>query len=378
MLDNIMKLTIRKTAAVLLLSGLPLQAVPVFIGTSTGGKSTSKGIYFAEFDPESGKLTQPVLAAEYQNPGFLALHPSKPVLYSTGIPREAFEDKTGAVAAFSISQTYELEFLGEASSRGQNPCHVAVDGSGSTVAVANYGDGMVATLRLDENGVPGEAASFAITPGKGPHPRQDGPHAHGVYFNKENNLLLVPDLGLDKVLVFPFDPKTSKFDEAKAPLVTAAGAGPRHIAFTPDETHLYVINELDNTILAASHDGKGGFKNLGTVPTLPEDFSGNNSTSEIEVSPDGRFVYGSNRGHNSIVVHQRDPETGKLTFVQHQPCGGPVPRHFAIAPGGKWLLCGHQESGSISVFPIDPATGKLGAEVQKISTPAPICILFAR
>jgi 6-phosphogluconolactonase len=375
-----MKPMIRQSAAVFLLAALvaPLHAVPVFIGTSTGGNSTSKGIYSADFDLETGKLTEPKLAAEYQNPGFLALHPSKPVLYSTGIPREAFEDKTGAVAAFAISDSQELTFLGEASSRGQNPCHVAVDISGSTVAVANYGDGMVATLRLDDAGVPGGAVSAVIAPGSGPHERQQGPHAHGVYFDKENSHLLVPDLGLDKVLVYPFDAETSKLGEAMTPLVTVPGAGPRHLCFTPDETHLYVINELDNTILAARHDGRGGFKGLGTVPTLPEGFTGNNSTSEIEVSPDGRFVYGSNRGHDSIVVFRRNAKTGKLTLVQHQPCGGAVPRHFAIAPGGKWLLCGHQQSGSISVFPIDPATGRLGEAVQTLSTPAPICILFSR
>jgi 6-phosphogluconolactonase len=355
-----------------------LSAIPVYIGTNTGKNTTSKGIYFADFDTSTGKLTVPRLAVEYQNPGFLAQHPTKPVLYACGQPNQAFADKSGAVAAFSISDVYELKFLGEASSRGQGPCHVAVDGTGKTVAVANYGDGMVATIPLDKDGKPGEAASAIIAPGSGPHPRQKGPHAHGVYFDQANAHLFVPDLGLDKVLVYPFDAATSKLGEAKAPLATAPGAGPRHIAFAPADQHLYVINELDNTILAASYDGKGGFESIHTVPTLPEGYKENTTTAEIEVSSDGKFVYGSNRGHDSIVVFSRAAETGKLTFVQHQSCGGRIPRHFKISPDGKWLLCAHQETGTISVLRRNPETGKLSTPVETVASPSPICILFAR
>lgn len=369
---------IRSTAICLFALSPCLPAVPVFIGTNTGPNSQSKGIYFADFDLSTGTLSTPRLAAEYQNPGFLAQHPTKPVLYACGQPSKPFEDKTGAVAAFSISDVYGLTLIGEASSKGQGPCHVAVDGTGNTVAVANYGDGMVATLRLDEKGAPGKAAWSLITPGNGPHPRQKGPHAHGVYFDRANTHLFVPDLGLDKVLVFPFDAAKSTAGDAKPALATAPGAGPRHMAFSPDEKHAYVINELDNTILVASHDGKGGFKTIETVPTLPEGFTGNNTTAEVEVSADGKLVIGSNRGHNSLVVYRRDAETGKLSYVQHQDCGGKIPRHFKIAPGGNWVLCGHQESNTISVLPLDPATGKMADALQTVPSPSPICILFAR
>lgn len=356
----------------------PLHAVPVFIGTNTGGKSGSKGIYVTDFDDATGKLSKPVLAAEYGNPGFLALHPTKPLLYSSGVPNKKSGDGNGSVAAFAIGDDHELKFLGEASSMGKNACHVAVDGSGRTVAVANYGDGSYATIRLDEAGVPGEAVSVFHHDGSGPvKGRQEGPHAHGVYFNRENNRLYMPDLGLDQVFIHPFDAATSKLGEPLPSLISKPGAGPRHLAFSPNEKNVYVINELNNTITTYSKDGDS-YGPVGSVPTLPAGFVGNSSTAEVEVHPNGKFVYGSNRGHDSIVVYQRDPEKGALTYVQSAPCGGKTPRHFTIAPSGKWLLCAHQDSDTISVLPLDPETGMLGEPRNTVSTPAPICLVFDR
>jgi 6-phosphogluconolactonase len=367
-----------KTAACLLLLTASLPAVPVFIGTNTGRNTESRGIYRADFDPETGKLTKPELAAEYQNPGFLAQHPTKPVLLAVGAPKEPYADGSSSVAAFSIAADHGLKFLGDASVGGKGACHLAVDATGNTVAVACYGDGRISTVRLDGNGVPGKGVTVISNQGSGPNKnRQEGPHAHGVYFDKSNSRLFVPDLGLDKVLVYPFDATTSKLGDAMPPLTTAPGAGPRHMAFSPDEKHAYVINELDCTVLGASHKD-GAFKPLGTVPTLPEGFEGAKSTAEIEVSSDGRFVYASNRGHDTIAVFSRDLESGTLKFLQHAPCGGRIPRHFKIAPGGKWLLCGHQDSHTISVLPLDPATGKLGEPVCTVPSPSPICILFPR
>lgn len=366
-----------------LLAGLLLcggvSAMPVFIGTSTGKNSESKGIYFADFNPETGRLTEPKLAAEYQNPGFLVQHPTKPVLLAVGAPKKPFPDATGAVAAFSIGADHALEFLGEASSGGKGPCHLAVDATGNTVAVANYGDGLVSTLRLDEQGVPLETVSVMTNRGSGPNKaRQEGPHAHGVYFMPPPfSLLLVPDLGLDKVLVYPFDAATSKLGHRRPPVVTAPGSGPRHLAFSPDWQHSYVINELDSSVQIVNN-GKDHFSTLGTVSTLPGDFTGTNTTAEIEVHPNGNFVYASNRGHDSIAVFRRDVESGALTFIQHAPCGGKTPRHFKIAPGGKWLLCGHLDSNTISVLPLDPQSGKLGAATCTVPSPSPFCLLFAR
>lgn len=367
-----------KSAACLLALAAPLHALPVFIGTNTGKTTASKGIYFADFDPATGTLTEPKLAAEYQSPGFLALHPTKPVLLCIGAPMQPFADGASAVAAFSIAADHSLRFLGETSTGGKGACHLAVDATGRTVAVANYGDGRISTVRLDENGVPAQTASVISNQGSGPNKaRQDGPHAHGVYFDKANAHLLVPDLGLDRVLVYPFDAATSTLGEALPPLTTAPGAGPRHMAFSPDWKHAYVINELDGTVLAAVFDA-GKLAPIGIAPTLPADFTGTNTTAEIEVSADGRYVYASNRGHDSIAVFRRDVKTGALTFFQRVPCGGKHPRHFKIAPGGKWLLCAHMDSHTISVLPLDPETGKLGAPTATVPTPSPICILFAR
>ncbi len=355
-----------------------LHAAPVFIGTNTGKNSASKGIYLADFDYATGKLSEPVLAAEYQNPGFLALHPTKPVLYASGAPTTPFPDQSGSVAAFAINENSGLKFLGEVSSGGKGACHVAVDGTGGTVALANYGDGSLSTVKLDAAGAPVAQASVVRNNGSGPNKsRQQGPHAHGVYFDKANQHLFVPDLGIDQVLVYAFDAATSKLGEPLVALKTEPGAGPRHMAFSPDEKHAYVINELTNTVLAASYaDGK--FKPLYSVPTLPEDFTDRNTTAEIEVHPNGKFVYVSNRGHNSIVVYQRDAETGALKFLQHAPCGGKTPRHFKIDPTGKWLLCAHQDSSTISVLSLDPDTGLLGPPANTVASPNPICLVFGR
>ncbi len=361
-----------------LLLAAKLSAIPVFIGTGGGGNGMAKGIYRADFDPATGRLSEPKLAAEYTTPGFLARHPDKPVLLSIGAPKTPFPDGGSSVAAFAIGKDHTLSFLGEAPAGGRGACHLEIDASGRTVAVANYGDGKISTIRLDENGVPKETVSVIANTGSGPNKqRQEGPHAHGVYFDKANRHLFVPDLGLDKVLVYPFDAATSKLGEALPPLSTAPGAGPRHMAFPPDEKHAYVINELDNTVLAASYQN-GSFSEIGVSKTLPPDFTERSTTAEIEVSADGRHVYASNRGHDSIAVFSRNTATGALAFVHHASCGGRTPRHFKISPCGKWLLCGHQDSNTIGILPRDPGSGKLGEPAHTISTPSPICILFAR
>lgn len=361
-----------------LLLSAQLGAAPVFIGTSGGQPGEAHGIYRADFDPSTGTLGKPVLAVASKAPGFLVQHPHSPVLLAIGSPQQPFADGSSAVIAFAIGEDHSLRMLGEASTGGRGACHLAIDASGRTVAVANYADGIISTLRLDERGVPRETISVITNRGSGPHPqRQKGPHAHGVYFDQANRHLYVPDLGLDKVLVYPFDAATSRLGDAMAPLVTAPGAGPRHLAFSADESHAYVINELDNTVLVARHD-QGRLSALRTIATLPAGFSGANTTAEIELSPDGRFLYASNRGHDSIVVLHREPADGIEPVIQHAPCGGRTPRHFKISPCGKWLLCGHQGSHSVSVLPRDPASGRLGQPVSTVSVPTPTCILFAR
>lgn len=365
-----------RAASCLLLCSLPVSAIPVFIGTDTGPGTGSKGIYRAEFDPTTGQLSEPALAAAYQQPGFLALHPQLPVLLATGTPTPAFGDGTSAVAAFAINDDLSLKFLGEASTGGKGACHLAVAPDGRAVAVANYGDGHISTVSLDSRGVPVKTLTVITNSGSGPNKsRQTGPHAHGTYFNRAGTRLFVPDLGRDRVLVYPFDPATSTLGEALPPLFTAPGAGPRHLTFTADEKQCYVINELDNTVLAAGYDN-GRFQLVGAVTTLPADFTGSNTTAELELSPDERFIYASNRGHDSIAVLRREAAGAVPKLIQLVTCGGKTPRHFKISPCGKWLLCAHLGSNTISVLPRNPTTGELGAPTATVASPGPICLVF--
>jgi len=342
-----------------------IHAAPVYIGTG------ADGIYLASFDDETGVLTEPKLAAAYPTPGFLAMHPEKPVLLCVG--------GGDTVASFSIGKDYSLTAIGSAPSGGKGPCHLAIDASGRTLAVANYGGGSFATIRLDADGKPGEIVSLEKMTGSGPNKnRQEAAHAHGVYFDNANRFLFVPDLGIDRVLIRKFDPATSALSPGDPPeMVSPPGGGPRHMAFSPDEKHAYVINELTNTVSVADFDVEtGALIPKQEIKTLPDGFTEPNTTAEIEVHPNGNFVYGSNRGHDSIVVYRRDTKTGILTFLQHAPCGGKTPRHFKIHPTGKWLICAHQNSDTISVLALDPATGLLGEPKSTVPAPKPNCILF--
>lgn len=338
---------------------------PVYLGTM------ADGIYLAEFDTTKGTLTKPTLVAKLEKPGFLALHPEKPILYAVGGGNK--------VAAFNIAKDYSLSLINEADSGGNGPCHLVVDAKGQTLAVANYGGGSVVTLRLEADGKIGNIVSNMKNKGSGPNTaRQEAAHAHGVYFNKANNLLFAPDLGTDETLIYKFNPETSEITpNDPASFKAHPGSGPRHMDFSPDEKHAYIINELTNTITAAEFDSKTGtLTEIQTLPTLPADFKDANKTAEIEVHPNGNFVYGSNRGHDSIVVYKRDPKTGKLTFLQDAHCGGEFPRHFAIDPSGNWLLCGQKLSNSLSALSLDPETGLLSESQSIVEIPRACCILF--
>lgn len=354
-----------KIPTALLFTALVAHAQPLYIGTD------ANGIFISQFDAENGTLTEPKLAAEIKQPGFLAFHPEKPLLYTI-----AGDNK---VASFTIGEDNALTPLDTRSSGGGGPCHLAIDPTGNTVAVANYGDGSVTTIRLDDAGKFGDVVTKFEIQGSGPNEkRQKRAHTHGVYFDQAGNFLFAPDLGADKTAAFKFDSSTSTFEPTEqAELKAPPGSGPRHMAFSPDEKHAYIINELTGTVTVAEYTKETGeFKDIQTIDTLPGDFTEYNKTSEIEVHPNGNFVYGSNRGHESIVVYQRDPNSGLLKLVQHAPCGGKTPRHFKIDPSGKWLICAHQDSDTISVLSLDPETGKLGEPQSTVSAPRPICVLF--
>jgi 6-phosphogluconolactonase len=351
-----------------------------YIGTYTGKKS--KGIYAFRLDA-SGRMTQPTLVAESENPTFLAVHPNQKFLYAANEIGSFNGKKSGGVTAFAINaKTGELTPLNEQPSGGDGPCHLVVDATGKNVLVANYGGGSIEVLPVQEDGRLGEPTTFIQHQGGSVNKqRQEAPHAHFITTDPANRFALTCDLGLDKVLVYSFDAAKGSLAPNDPPSASIqAGSGPRHLAFHPNGRFAYVINEMACTLTAFTYDSKRGeLKQLQNVSTLPpgEDLKPNFSTAEVEVHPSGKFLFGSNRGHDSIAVFSIDQKTGRLTHVENQATRGKTPRNFAVAPGGKYLLAENQDSDSIAVFRIDPKTGRLSSTDQMISgVGAPVCIKF--
>jgi len=350
----------------------------VYVGTYTRG--SSKGIYLCQLDLATGKLSAAEAAGAAVNPSFLAIHPGGSLLYAVGEIGEFAGQKTGALSAFSIEgQTGKLKLLNQQSSRGAGPCHLVVDRSGRYVLVANYGSGSIACLPIQEQGRLGEATAFVQHKGSSVNrQRQEGPHAHSINLDAAGRFAFVADLGLDKIMVYRFDATEGKLAANDPPATaTAPGAGPRHFALHPGGRYAYVINELDATVTAFSYDAQRGvLKPLQTLSTLPEGFQGANFPAEVQVHPSGKFLYGSNRGHNSIAAYAIDQDTGRLRFLGTEPTQGKNPRNFAVDPTGTFLLAANQDSDNIVVFRIDAATGKLQATGNSQSVPAPVCVKF--
>jgi 6-phosphogluconolactonase len=351
----------------------------VYVGTYTG--KDSEGIYAFGFDKQTGKLTSDVkLVARTENPSFLSLHPAKPLLYAVNETGSFNEKPTGAVSAFRLNEKDgSLDLINQVASRGKAPCHLEVDGTGGSVLVANYTSGTVSVLPIEENGGLGTTADVVQHLGSSVNPqRQEGPHAHCINLDGHNRFAVAADLGVDKVFVYPFDAERNRFDVFKASSVSLRpGAGPRHFAFHPNNRFGYVINELDNTVTAFKWDSKRGkLEELHSLSTLPEGFEGGNSTAELFIHPTGQFLYGSNRGHHSIVVYQVDKESGRLNYVENESTQGETPRSFGIDPSGKFLLAANQSSSSIVVFEIDPVTGALNATGTHIDVPTPVSVIF--
>ena len=350
----------------------------VYVGTYTRG--TSEGIYLCRMDLSTGKLEAPALAAEAVNPSFLALHPNRRFLYAVGEMGSFAGKKAGAVSAFALDPaTGKLGLLNQQASGGAGPCHLAVDRTGRYVLAANYTGGSVVCLPIQQDGRLGEATSFVQHEGSSVNPRrQRGPHAHCVNLDAANRFAVSADLGLDKVLIYRFDATAGRLTPNDSPWAKVApGAGPRHFAFHPSARFAYVINELDSTVTAFRYDAKRGvLSTLGTVSTLPEGFDGQNSTAEIDVHPSGEFLYGSNRGHDSIVIFAVDADQGTLRQVGHQSTQGKTPRNFAIDPTGRYLLAANQASDTIVVFRVDAKTGQLHPTGHSVSVPSPVCVLM--
>jgi 6-phosphogluconolactonase len=354
----------------------------VYFGTYTGKKS--KGIYVSRFDPATGTLGSPELAAESSSPSFLAVDPKGRFLYSVNEVNKISEKPAGGVSAFAIdAASGKLTPLNQQSSGGPGPCHLVVDKAGRNVLVANYGGGSVALLPIDKDGSLKEASAFVQHKGSSVNrSRQEAPHAHGIYLDPANRFAFAPDLGLDQVVAYRFDSSKGTLaanEPAFAPV--APGSGPRHFTFTPNGRFAYVISEMLCTVTAFGYDAKrGALSELQTLSSLPEGESVKSgySTAELFAHPSGKFLYGSNRGHNSIVSYAIDGKSGKLTRVGHAPTQGKIPRSFGIDPSGRWLLAANQDSDTVVVFKIDASTGQLTATGGTIEVGAPVAVAFVR
>lgn len=353
----------------------------VYVGTYTG---KSQGIYQLELDLASGKLTQKSVAGGVKNPSFVAIHPNGNFLYSVAEIAD-FEGKAkqGGIAAFAIDgKTGALTMLNQQSSVGDGPCHLVVDRSGKCVLAANYGGGSVCCLPIGADGKLTKATSFFQHEGRSIKPNQTSPHAHSINVDANNNFAVAADLGLDKMLVYKLDAAAGKMTPNDPPSTSlAAGSGPRHFAFHPNGKFAYVINEINLTATAFSYDsGKGTLTEIQTLSTLPpgQERGPGMSTAEIQVHPSGKFVYGSNRGHDTIVAYSVDQATGKLTHVENEPTGGKTPRNFGLDPTGKYLLAANQASDTIVVFKINADTGALDRTEHSIEVPTPVCVKFLK
>jgi 6-phosphogluconolactonase len=350
----------------------------VYFGTYTGQRS--RGIYLSEFSPDTGKLTTPQLVAETKDPTFLAVRPDLQFLYAVNEVGDFAGQKSGAVSAFKMDRkTGALTFLNQKASGGSGPCHLAVARDGKCTVVANYGSGSVAVLPIDSDGRLREPSASVQHHGSSVNPqRQEGPHAHFVTWDPDQRRVLTCDLGLDKVLSYQLSPSLTALSPGNPPFFSLTpGSGPRHLVFSPDRQFVYVINELSSTLTCCSYTAASGeLKEIQSISTLPEQFHGANTCAEIEVHPSGKFVYGSNRGHDSIAVFTLDPSTGKATLKQHQSTQGKNPRHFSLDPTGKWLLAENQDSDSVVIFAVDSQTGQLSPTGESQKAGAPVCAVF--
>lgn len=360
-------------------SGVPLSGeLLVYVGTYTTGKSD--GIYLYRLNLSSGELTHVDTTSGVVNPSFLALAPSRRYLYAVNEVEEFAGKRSGALSAFAVDQrTGELRLLNQQPSLGGAPCYVVVDRAGRFVLVANYVGGSVAVLPVRSDGSLGEATEVKQDFGSSLNAdRQQGPHAHCIVLDPANRFAYACDLGTDKIMIFRFDARRGKLIPNGRPWVQVKpGAGPRHLTFHPSGKYAYVINEMHATITTFAHDqAQGNLEAVQTVPALPKNFTGANTSADIHVSPDGRFLYCSNRGHDSIAAFKIDPRNGELTFIAHESTGGKTPRNFAIDPTGAFLLAANQKSDAIVTFRLDPKTGRLSAAGQVIEVPSPVCLKF--
>lgn len=352
----------------------------VYLGTYTGAAAGSKGIYSFTFDPVTREASPATLATEAANPSFLAVHPNRSLLYAVSETAGFRGGKTGAVSSFAIApDTGGLTLLNQQPSGGAGPCHLEVDPTGRCLLVANYSGGTVAAFPLAADGRIEPASQIVAHAGRSVHPqRQTKPYAHFITTSPDHRFALACDLGADRVFVYALDAAKAALTPNDPPAASLApGAGPRHLAFHPGGRFAFVVNELNSTVTSFAWDaGRGTLKDIHTVSTLPAGFTNSSTTAEIEVHPNGRFVYASNRGHDSLAVFAVETGTGRLNLVEIVPSGGKTPRCFSIGPDGRNLFVANQASGSVAIFELDPATGQLKPSGKSVAVASPVCVKF--
>ncbi len=347
--------------------------------TETNPTSRSKGIYVSRFDADTGALSAPKLAARTTSPSFVALHPSGQFLYVVGEeppPLRAHSE----VSAYRIKlPSGDLRLLNRVPAGGKGPCQIAVEPEGKMAMTAQYASGTVASHSLEKGGALGKVKTALRHVGRGVNEeRQEGPHAHSIWPTPDNKYALACDLGVDKVFVYKMNPADGTLSE-HGKVSLPPGSGPRHLAFHPNGRFVFVNNEMLMTVSTFAYDAKkGALKLLRTVSTLPKADRNRTglSTAETVVHPNGRFVYVSNRTHDTIAVFRCDPQSGKLTLIQNAPTEGRIPRNFSLDRTGKWMVVAHQDSNTAAVFSVDPVRGKLRFTGTKVSLDSPVCVRF--
>jgi 6-phosphogluconolactonase len=351
------------------------ETMHVYFGTGGPG---AKGIYRSTFDTTNGRLGPAELAAEIGSPGFLAVHPDGDKLYAVA----GFPGGPGAVG-YRRGPDGALSQINTSPTGDGGGAHIAVHPSGKFLLTAQYGGGSVALFPLDGEGRLGAAKLYEHEGGsRVVGNRQDAPHPHWCGFSPDGRYALVPDLGLDAVVIYRVDLDGLAL-ERQGMGRSVPGGGPRHMRFTPDGRFIHLLNELSLSVTTFAWDaGTGTMRALGTVAALSEEVKAKeafNSAAEILVHPSGRFVYSSNRGHDTVTVYRADVTTGGLEVIQVQPIRGAFPRNINLSPGGEWLLAAGADSNTVAVHRVDPETGELTYQTRGIiQVPAPICIVFAK
>ena len=347
-------------------------------GTGEIFQGKGEGIHIFRLDRETGALEEIDVARGVKNPSFLCLSSDARFLYSVNELKTDDGRDGGMVSAFSVDPAAgSLKFLNTQPTRGGDPCHVTMDSQGTHVVVANYTGGSIAVYPIESDGRLGAASSFVQHEGSSVNKnRQAGPHAHSGVFDAESRFLHVPDLGQDKVVCYRYDGANGRVsEEAAASLSIDPGAGPRHLVFSPDGRFAYVINELSSTITICRHEpSSGAMSSVGSVSTLPPDFDGESSCADIHMHPTGRYLYASNRGHDSIAIFRRDASSGALEMIGHEPTQGLVPRNFVLDREGSLMLVANQSSDNIVPFKIDASTGLLRPTGAITRVGTPVCV----